>query len=49
MEKSKLQWHPGFSAALKMTLGSEKEYFEIREEFQLSKKPLQIDILIVKN
>lgn len=48
MEKTKLQWHPGFSAALKMTLESEKECLEIHEEFQLSKKPLQIDILIVK-
>lgn len=48
MEKTKLQWHPGFSAALKMTLESEKECLEIHEELQLSKKPLQIDILIVK-
>lgn len=48
MEKTKLQWHPGFSAALKMTLESEKECLEIHEEFQLSKKSLQIDILIVK-
>lgn len=48
MEKTKLQWHSGFSAALKMTLESEKECLEIHEEFQLSKKPLQIDILIVK-
>lgn len=48
MEKTKLQWHPGFSAALKMTLESEKECLEIHEEFQLSKKTLQIDILIVK-
>lgn len=48
MEKTKLQWHPGFSAAPKMTLESEKECLEIHEEFQLSKKPLQIDILIVK-
>ena len=31
-----------------MTLESEKECLEIHEEFQLSKKPLQIDILIVK-
>ena len=29
MEKTKLQWHPGFSAALKMTLESEKECLEI--------------------
>lgn len=48
MEKTKLQWHPGFSAALKMTLESEKECLEIHEEFRLSKKLLQIDILIVK-
>ncbi|MBM6853466.1 3-isopropylmalate dehydrogenase [Mediterraneibacter glycyrrhizinilyticus] len=48
MEKRKLQWHPGFCAALRITLESDLEYLEIHEEYLLSKKPLQVDVLIVK-
>lgn len=48
MEKTKLQWHPGFSAALRITLANELEYLQIHEEYQLSRKPLQIDILIIR-
>lgn len=48
MEKGKLQWHPGFAAALRITFESESEYLEIHEEYPLSKKPLQIDVLIIR-
>ena len=48
MEKTKLQWHPAFGAALRITLQDEMKYLEMHEEHLLSKKPLQIDILIVK-
>lgn len=48
MEKMKLQWHPGFTAALRIVFESEKEYLEIHEEYQLSRKPLQIDVLIIR-
>ena len=48
MEKAKLQWHPGFSAALRITLHDEMKFLEMHEEYQLSKKPMQIDILIIK-
>lgn len=49
MEKNKtLQWHPGFRAALRITLCEEMKYLEMHEEYQLSRKPLQIDILIIK-
>lgn len=49
MEKNRaLQWHPGFRAALRITLREEMKYLEMYEEYQLSRKPLQIDILILK-
>ena len=48
MKKTKLQWHPAFGAALRITLQDELEYLEMREEYLLSKKPLQMDILIIK-
>ena len=49
MKNTKLQWHPAFSAALRITLQDELQYLEMREEYLLSKKPLQMDILIIKN
>lgn len=48
MEKRKLQWHPAFGAALRITLKDEMEFLEMHEEYLLSKKPPQIDILIIK-
>lgn len=48
MEKTKLQWHPAFGAALRITLQDEMKYLEMHEEHLLSKKPLQMDILIIK-
>ena len=49
MEKKKIQWHSGFSAALRITLGDEMELLEMREEYLLGRKPLQMDVLIIKN
>ena len=48
MKNTKLQWHPAFGAALRITLQEELKYLEMREEYLLSKKPLQMDILIIK-
>ena len=48
MEKRKLQWHPAFGAALRITLKEEMEFLVMQEEYLLSKKPPQIDILIIK-
>ena len=48
MEKTKLQWHPAFGAALRITMQDEMKYLEMHEEHLLSKKPLQMDILIIK-
>ncbi len=48
MDKTKLQWHPAFGAALRITLQDEMQYLEMHEEYLLSKKPLQVDVLIIK-
>ena len=48
MKNTKLQCHPAFGAALRITLQDELEYLEMREEYLLSKKPLQMDILIIR-
>ena len=37
MEKTKLQWHPAFSAALRITLQDEMKYLEMHEEYLLAK------------
>lgn len=36
MEKTKLQWHPGFSAALRITFEKALEYLEILEELTIT-------------
>jgi len=46
MENIKIQWHPGFAAAMELDLISYSLYFE--SEHNLSKKPLQIDLLIIE-
>ena len=48
MAEGRLQWHPAFSAAFHIELNDELENLHIEEEHMLSKKPLQIDILIIK-
>ena len=48
MDRGKLQWHPAFSAALRISLQDEMQYLEMREEYLLSKKPPQIDVLIIR-
>lgn len=49
MKHGKLQWHPAFGAALRITLRDEMDHLEMREEYLLGRKPLQMDILLIKN
>lgn len=44
----KLQWHPAFAAALHIEFEEELDEIDIREEHLLSKKPMQVDVLIIK-
>ena len=43
---SKIQWHPAFDAALQIELGDEAKYLTCEPEHLLSKKPMQIDVLV---
>ena len=44
----KIQWHPGFYAAAEITLLEQLSDLEFQTDYNLSKKPLQIDLLIIK-
>lgn len=48
MTDGRLQWHSGFSAALRVELEEELDDLCIEDEHMLSKKPMQIDVLVVK-
>ncbi len=45
---NKIQWHPAFDAALRIELQEETKYLTFEPEHLISKKPMQIDILIIK-
>ena len=44
----KIQWHPAFDAALCIELNEDLGILDIWNEYMLSKKPMQIDVLIIK-
>lgn len=45
---TKLQWHPAFAAVLRIELEDEMKNLDIKDEYMLSKKPMQIDVLVVE-
>lgn len=47
-ENKKIQWHPGFCAAAEIELRQNRKDLEFYREYNLSKKPLQIDLLIIE-
>ena len=48
MEKTSIQWHPGFYGAAELELISNKDVLEFQREYNLSKEPLRMDLLIIK-
>lgn len=42
------QWHMGFYGAVELEFRKDKIFLEFQQEYQLSKKPLEIDMLIVR-
>lgn len=48
LENAAIQWHPGFYGAAEIELISNKGELEFQREYNLSKEPLQMDLLIVK-
>ena len=47
-EESHIQWHPAFYAATKLELRDNINELEFYPEYNLSKKPLQADLLIIE-
>ena len=47
-ENTKIQWHPGFYAAAEIELRQNRRELEFHREYNLSKKPLQVDLLIIE-
>ena len=47
MEK-KVQWHPGFCAAMELEFLENRGDLEYQREYNLSRKPLQADLLVIK-
>lgn len=47
-KENMLQWHPAFFAGIQIELAEEAEYLTFENEHQLSTKPMQIDVLIIK-
>lgn len=43
-----LQWHPAFCSAVRLELRANRADLEFENEYNLSRKPLQIDLLVVK-
>lgn len=48
MGDTKIQWHPGFVAAMNLEFAENKEDLEFQKEYNLNTKPLEIDLLIIK-
>ena len=46
LENTKIQWHSGFYGAAELEFGSDKEVLEFNREYNLSKEPLRMDLLI---
>jgi hypothetical protein len=48
-DKSIVQWHPAFYAGIQIELEEYADSLSFENEHQLSTKPLELDILIIKN
>lgn len=46
--ESKKQWHPAFCAAMELEFREDKDILQYKRELNLTKKPLQIDLLVIK-
>lgn len=48
MSDTKIQWHPGFVAAMTLELREYRKDLVFEKEYNLNTKPLEIDLLIIK-
>lgn len=48
MKDTKIQWHPGFIAAMNLELTQDRKNLLFEKEYNLNTKPLEIDLLVIK-
>lgn len=48
MKDTKVQWHPGFVAAMNLEFAKNRGDLEFIKEYNLNTKPLEIDLLVIK-
>ena len=48
MEEKRIQWHPGFVAAIDLELAENRKDLIYEKEYNLNVKPLEIDLLVIK-
>lgn len=48
MIDGRIQWHPAFCAALRIELEADAGMLDFKDEYLLSKKPMQIDMVVMK-
>ena len=48
MSDTKIQWHPGFVAAMNLELEENRADLIYEKEYKLNTKPLEIDLLVIK-
>ena len=48
MKDIKVQWHPGFVAAMNLELAQNRDALVFEKEYNLNTKPLEIDLLVIK-
>lgn len=48
MSDTKIQWHPGFVAAMNLELRDYRDQLIFEKEYILNTKPLEVDLLIIK-
>lgn len=48
MNEIKIQWHPGFVAAVNLELAENRNDLIYEKEYNLNTKPLEIDLLVIK-
>lgn len=47
MSDIKIQWHPGFVAAMDLELAENRADLVYEKEYNLNTKPLEIDLLVL--
>ena len=48
MKDTKIQWHPGFVAAMNLEFAKDREGLIFEKEYNLNTKPLEIDLLVIR-